>query len=145
MFKIGRYLLVYSMKIFRVLLWTMAILLLFSVLTYFLNQEFKSEYCGFRRLYRDSIENIVIYKFVPDSVNECRCSDSLILSEKQANRFVRKWNSSYSLGPYKYIPKYTMTVKMKNGNYRYFNVSGVTIKEFGSYDFHFVCDNDFLK
>jgi len=132
--------------LFRLLKWIFAIFLTLLVVIYFLNQGFISKYCGFHRLYKDSIDNIVMYKFEADSINYCRCSDSLILSKNQINSFIREWNNSYSMGPCKYIPKFTLTVKMKNGDNRYFNINGSTIKEprTNDYGYKFLCGDDFF-
>lgn len=130
--------------LFRLLKWFVVIFLALLVVIYFLNQSFKSKYCGFHRLYKDSIDNIVMYKFEADSINYCRSSDSLILSKTQINSFIRKWNNSYSIGPCKYKPEFTLTVKMKKGNNRYFNIIGSTIKEPMTYGFKILCDDDFF-
>jgi hypothetical protein len=132
-------------KLFRILKWFVAIFLTLLVVIYFLNQGFKSKYCYFHRLYKDSVNNIVLYKFETDSINYCRCSDSLILSKNQRNSFINKWNNSYPIGPCKYIPEFTLTVKMKNGNNRYFNIIGGTIKEPRTYGFKFICGEDFFS
>jgi hypothetical protein len=132
-------------KVFRILKWIVAIILGFCIVIYFLNQGFKSKYCGFHRLYKDSIENIVIYNFRLDSFNYCRCSDSIILSKTQINSFVRKWNNSYPILLCKYIPKFTLTVKMKNGHNRDFITNGLTLRETYGWCYKFMIGNDFFK
>jgi hypothetical protein len=131
-------------KIINSIKWTFTIVLIFFVLVYFLNQGFKSKYCGFSKLYNDSIDNIVIYKFESDSINSCHCSDSLILTNDQKASFPRKWNNSYSIGPCKFIPQYKMTVKMKNGHRRNFNVNGNTVNELKTFGFNLLCGDDYF-
>jgi len=130
--------------LFRLLKWFVAIFLALLIVIYFLNQGFKAKYCGFHRLHKDAIDNIVMYKFEADSINYCRCKDSLILSKNQINRFIIEWNNSYSIGPCKYKPKFTLTVKMKKGINRNFNIIGGTIKEPKTYGFKFLSGDDFF-
>jgi hypothetical protein len=130
---------------FRILKWIAIILVIFCVIIYFLNQGIKSKYCGFHRLDKDSIDNIVMYKFKSDTLNYCRCSDSMILSKNQINRFARKWNNSYPVGLYKYLPSFTLTVKMKNGRIRDFRIGGRNIKEDKDWSYRFLFDDSFFE
>jgi len=129
--------------LFRFLKWIVSILLVLCIAIYFLNQGIKSKYYGFHRLDKDSIESVVIYKFVANAINHYH--DSLILSKNQINKFVIKWNNSYPVGPYKYIPEFTLTVKMINGNSRYFRIAGATIKERIDFGFQFICGDDLFE
>ncbi len=132
-------------KLFRLIKWIAFIFIILCIASYFLNQGFKSKYCGFHRLYKDSIENVMLYKFEPDSFNYCRCGDSLILSKNHISSFVQKWNNSYSIGPIKGIPRFTLTVKMRNGCNRKFNTYGNAIKDYNSFGFKFLCEDDFFE
>lgn len=127
----------------RLLKWITIFLVILCVIIYFLNQGIKSKYCGFHKLHNDSIESIVIYRFDANFSNHYQ--DSVIFSESQINRFVRKWNNSYPIGPCKYIPKFTMTIKIKNGKNRDFRINGKTIKEHNDYGFRFICGDDFFE
>jgi hypothetical protein len=129
--------------VFRLLKWITFILVILCIVIYFLNWGIKSKYCGFHRIYKDSIECIVIYRFNANSIK--RYQDSMVLSKNQTNRFINKWNNSYPIGLCKYLPKFTLTVKMKNGENRDFRINGQTIKGRNGYGFRFICGDDFFE
>lgn len=131
--------------VFRLLKWIAIIGVIFIVIIYFLNQGIKSNICGFHRLNRDSIDNIVMYRFKGDTLNYCHCSDSMLLSKSQINIFARKWNNSYLVGPYKYVPSFTLTVKMKDGRIRDFRICGRNIKEDNDWSYRFLFDDNFFE
>lgn len=128
--------------LFRMLKWIISFFLILCIVIYFLFLGVKS-YCGFHRLNKNSIENIVIYKW--DIQAKGNYKDSLILSKNQVNSFVRKWNNSYPVGAYKYYPSFTLAVKMKNGQIRDFRIGGRNIKENHDYSFRFLRDDDFFE
>ena len=129
-------------KLFKLFKWILLILLILCIVIYFLIQGIKT-YSGFQGLENDSVEHITIYKFNANSFNHQQ--DSLVLSKKQINNFVRKWNTSYPIGPCKYIPSFTLTVKMKNGQVRDFRTCGGTIKEDNGYGYKFLFDKNFFE
>jgi len=130
---------------FRILKWSPVVLVIFLIVIYFLNQGIKSKCYGFHRLDKDSIDSIVIYKFKSDALNYCHCSDSMILSKTQINKFARKWNNSYPVGTYKYLPSFTLSAKMKNGSFRNFRIGGINIKEDKDWSYRFVFDDSFFE
>jgi hypothetical protein len=130
---------------FRTLKWSPIVLVIFLIVIYFLNQGIKSKYYGFQRLDKDSIDSIVIYKFKSDTLNYCHCSDSMILSKTQINNFARKWNNSYPVGTYKYLPSFTLSAKMKNGSFRNFRIGATNIKEDKDWSYRFVFDDSFFE
>ena len=129
--------------VFRFMKWMVIILVILFVIIYLYNQRIKSKYYGFQELLKDSVECIMIYRFDANSINDHQ--DSVILSKSQTNRFVRKWNNSYPIGPCKYIPKFTLTVKMKGGENRDFMINGKTIKERNDYGFKLICGDNYFE
>jgi len=59
----------------------------------------------------DSVETIYIKKSSVDK-------DSIKLSEAQIKAFIDKWNSSVSVGFYKYLPDYWIIITEKGGSIR---------------------------
>jgi hypothetical protein len=94
-------------------------------------------------LHKDSIDTIAIYRF--DSNSGEQLADSVTFTEQQRNEFIRKWNNSYPIGLCKYIPEFTITIKMKNGERRVFRINGRTIKERNDYAFRLFCNNDYFE
>lgn len=80
------------------------------------------------RLKVDLIENVYLKK-------EMFGIDSVKLSLNQINQFVEKWNHSESKGLYKMIPKFWISVHMKNDSIRNFRVNSNLIKENGDWAF----------
>jgi hypothetical protein len=128
--------------LFRLFRWILSILLILCIVIYFIIQGIKS-YCGFHRLDNDSIECIMIYKFDANSLHHRK--DSLVLSKSRLNSFVRKWNNSYPVGLYKYIPSFTLSAKLKNGQIRNFRTCSGIVKEDNDYGFRFLCEEKFFE
>jgi hypothetical protein len=131
-------------KVLAWLKWIIAILLILCVVIYFLNQGIKSKYMGFHRLDKDSIDYIMIYKYDYHLINNHHL-DSLMFSKTQINSFIKKWNNSYPIGPCKYIPTYTLTVKNKNGQLRDFRIVGIIIKEKNDFGYKLPFGDNFFK
>jgi hypothetical protein len=127
-------------KLLKITGWTTFIVLFIFVLAYFLNSFIKEKYFEFCNIDSDSVDCVVLYKFSIDS-----CSDSIVLSKNQTERFIRKWNNSYAVGPCKYIPRFTLNVRLKNGIIRKFLINGKTIKETDDFGYRFLCDENFFK
>ena len=76
----------------------------------------------------DSVETIYIKKSSTDK-------DSLKLNEGQKKAFIDKWNSSESVGLYKYLPDYWIIITEKNGLTRKFRTNKDKIKETNDWAF----------
>ena len=61
--------------------------------------------------------------------------DKKLLTEKQKNEFVNKWNNSKSAGPIKSITSFFITVHFKDGTSRKFRGSGQYLKEGNDFGF----------
>jgi hypothetical protein len=136
-------------NVIRLLKWIAIILVILCVIVYFLNQRIKSKYCGFKKLDKDSIEYITLYKYEAIKIENGfsqrnKCKDSLMLSKSQIGTFVRKWNNSYSLGPCKFMPSFTLFAKMKGGSTRDFRIVGSTLKETNDWSYGFIFGNNFF-
>lgn len=133
----------------RLLKWIAIILVILCVIVYFLNQVIKSKYCGFKKLDKDSIEYVFLYKYETIKLENGfsqrnKCKDSIMLSKPQIGIFVRKWNNSYPLGPCKFMPSFTLIAKMKDGKTRDFRIVGSTLKEINDWSYGFILGNDFF-
>ncbi|MBS2100831.1 hypothetical protein [Carboxylicivirga linearis] len=76
----------------------------------------------------DSVETIYIKKSSIDK-------DSIKLSEGQIKAFIDKWNSSESVGFYKYLPDYWIIITEKGGSIRKFRTNKDKIKESNDWAF----------
>lgn len=70
--------------------------------------------------------------------------DKKLLTEKQKNEFVNKWNNSKSVGPIKSITRFFITVHFKDGSSRKFKGSGQYLKEGNDFGFD-LGDSKFLE
>lgn len=61
--------------------------------------------------------------------------DKKLLTEKQKNEFVSKWNNSKSVGPIKSMTRFFITVHFKDGTTRKFRGSGQYLKEGNDFGF----------
>ena len=61
--------------------------------------------------------------------------DKKLLTEKQKNEFVNKWNNSKSVGPIKSMTRFFITVHFKDGTSRKFRGSGQYLKEGNDFGF----------
>jgi hypothetical protein len=80
------------------------------------------------RLEVDSIEKVYLKK-------ELHGTDSVKLSQNQIDQFVEKWNDSESKGLYKMMPKFWISIHLKNDSIRKFRVNRDLIKENGDWAF----------
>lgn len=76
----------------------------------------------------DSIESVYLKK-------ELYGTDSVKLSQNQIGQLVEKWNYSESKGLSKMMPKFWISVHLKNDSIRKFRVNGDLIKENGDWAF----------
>ncbi len=76
----------------------------------------------------DSVETVYIKK---SSIDD----DSIKLNEGQIKAFIDKWNSSESVGLYKYLPDYWIIITEKNGTIRKFRTNKDKIKETNDWTF----------
>ncbi len=88
--------------IIRFIKWTVVVILILIVISYFLMERIKHSY-GFKELSVDSIDYAVLYKYdfikLDNGFTERnRLKDSLILEKPQIKKLVRKWNNSYPVG-----------------------------------------------
>ncbi|MDP4205621.1 MAG: hypothetical protein Q8859_06460 [Bacteroidota bacterium] len=120
--------------------WIIAILLILLGLIYSISHTVKTKYSDFHKLDIDSVNQIVLYEFKFKG----RC-DSIILSENQCKRFIINWNYSFPVGPCKFIPKYTLCVKMKNGQSRSLRINGRVIKEQNDFGYEFLLGDRFYE
>jgi len=70
--------------------------------------------------------------------------DKKLLTEKQKNEFVSKWNNSKSVGPIKSMTRFFITVHFKDGTNRKFRGSGQYLKEGNDFGFDMV-DSEYLE
>jgi hypothetical protein len=109
-------------------------LLLLTLTTY--GQNNSKKLSEKRPIQIDSVETIYIKK---SSINE----DSIRLNEVQKKTFIDKWNSSKSIGPYKYLPDYCIIITEKNGSIRKFRTNKNKIKESNDWAFS-IGDTSFI-
>jgi len=128
--------------LFRLIKWIILSFVLLSVGIYSLNLGIKT-ITGFHRLENESIEQVVVYKFVSNSINHKQ--DSLTLNKVQVNQLVRKWNNTVPIGLVKYIPEYSLTVRMINNKTRHFRTSGNIIKENNDCGYKIICPKNYIK
>ena len=70
--------------------------------------------------------------------------DSLKLNSEQINYFAKQWNTAKSVGMWKYIPKFWINIKYKNGERTYFKNSGKLIKHENDFTYQ-LDDTIFIK
>jgi len=97
----------------------------------------KSQSFGKKSIDKDSVDYIVIEQWHKDS-------SAFRLNNKQINDFIDKWNNSSSVGLYKYIAEYDLTVHFKNGLLRNFRINTEKIKENNDYCYN-ILDKDFFN
>jgi len=129
--------------LYRLFKWIFVPAIVFCILIYLIIHGYKTRYIGFRNLEEDSISNVVLYKFNANWPN--RLPDSLVLSKNEVKRFIRKWNNSYPVGPCKFMPVFSLDVKMIDNSIRYFRINGEVIKEERDDGFKFLFDKKFFE
>ena len=70
--------------------------------------------------------------------------DKKLLTEKQKNEFLNKWNTSKAVGPIKSMTRFFITVHFKDGTSRKFKGSGQYLKEGNDFGFE-LGDSKFLE
>jgi len=103
------------------------LLLLFLNLTAY-GQKNSKKYSEKHLIQIDSVETIYIKKSSIDN-------DSIRLNEAQKKDFIDKWNSSESIGLYKYLPDYWIIITEKDGSIRKFRTNKDKIKESNDWAF----------
>jgi len=113
------------------------VLMLLPLVVWFLNQWIKESYCEFHRLNKDDIKQAIVYRYPSRGLGQQ--VDSCVLSDLQLKQFVYSWNNSYPIGLSKYLPRFILYLRMKNGSERTFRVNAGLVKEQKDYTFRLFC------
>ncbi len=97
----------------------------------------KSPYSEQQIIFADSVRWIHIKKSSLDK-------DSVLLTDEQSKEFVNKWNHAQTVGPYKFMPQYWITITLADGSIRKFRSFKDMIKEKNDWAFS-VNDSVFIE